>query len=69
MADKFCRLEARQCDKLLKERRFAVEEFVGTWILKQRGWGENDRPVVKVHFEDEEGISYPPGRTASDFLP
>ncbi len=56
-------------DLIRGDARKTVEEFVSDWILKERGWSETDRPVVKVYFEDEKDILYPTGKSPDDFLP
>ena len=56
-------------DLVRGEARQTVEEFVSDWILKEKGWNSNDRPVVKVYFEDEKNIPFPTGKSLSDFLP
>jgi hypothetical protein len=56
-------------DLVRGEARRTVEEFVADWIIKEHGWSRKDRPVVKVYFEDEKDIPFPPGRSLSDYLP
>lgn len=51
------------------DARKTVEEFVSDWILKEHGWNVEDRPVVKVYFEDEKDIPYPSGRSPKEFRP
>ncbi len=55
-------------DLVRGEARQSVEEFVSDWLVKERGWTDKDRPVVKVYFEDERDIPFPTGKTLSDFL-
>ncbi len=51
------------------QARLTVEEFVGDWLLKQRGWPAHAERFVKVWFADEPDIPFPEKKTLKDFLP
>jgi hypothetical protein len=51
------------------QARLTVEEFVGDWLLKQRGWPEHSERFVKVYFADEPDIPFPEKKSLKDFLP
>lgn len=50
------------------QARQTVEEFVGDWIIKTRGWPEH-RGMIKVVFADEPDIRFPEKTGLKDYLP
>lgn len=51
------------------QARITVEEFVGDWLLKSKGWPEHSDRFVKVYFTDEPDIPFPERKSLKDFLP
>lgn len=51
------------------QARLTVEEFVGDWLLRQRGWPAHSERFVKVYFADESDIPFPDNKSMKDFLP
>lgn len=68
----FLEAKAKSSDYMTHARgevRKTVEQFVGDWLLKQKGWDSTDQQFVKVYFADEPDIPFPTGTKLKDFIP